>query len=115
MAMIGAYRPTISGSAHALQVYLTSAAPARGEAVIQIQVGVSTKPDADFCFLLQRVGDPDEAFLEVRLSDVYPEILQSVRRRLSLWVEELVGKALVRVQEMARGFLREQGYPTPDE
>ncbi len=108
------YRPIVSGTPRILQVLLRSAPPAAANNQIDIQVGISTSPDADFCLVLQGLNR-NQPPVEIRLADAHPEITVSLRRRLSSWVDQLIADELDAVRATARMALKAAGYPISDD
>ena len=76
---------------------LNSQKPLMAELTVSILFGKD--PSNPFPFLVRSHGSTDR--LEIRLSDVYPELTPSVQLRLSNWVQRQLGSMLVDIERQA--------------
>ena len=67
---------------------------------VQAWVQASTEESSPFSFRIK--SDHPGDFLEVRLEEVNPELSQSFRIRLSGWVQRLLGRTLLRLEQQIR-------------
>jgi Fic family protein len=106
------YRPLVSQQPTILHISLNSQPPASAVLEMRFQVGVSTDKDGLFAFILQRLDQHD--FFEVRLGEMYPDVGQSLTRRMSIWVKGILSEAMDRLRQDAQASLKGAGYPVPE-
>lgn len=101
------YREVIESPTY-IRPLFRSASPATAEASTSIQVVVSRFADERFAFVVERQGTDD--LLEVRLSDVHPEIRTSLRARITDWTACAIADCLQSLETTAAESRKSAGY-----
>ena len=90
-------------------IQITSRAPASAAERVSFHVVVAQEEKARYAFRLE-TEDEEAASIELRLSDVHPDIAESVITQFRELGRRIIGNALVRVNEQATIARKESGF-----
>lgn len=89
-------------------VRLTSISPADGEVVFSLALEVPKDCGSDDEIILFHQSTRET--YEARISEILPEVTETLRMRIHLWAKRIMGRALDQLRERAEGSLRGRGY-----
>jgi hypothetical protein len=99
------YRRIAGRQAPVVTIALGTPLPAAFDVSLSFSVNIALDEATPFGFQLQVLGNQDS--MDIRDTDVTPEVSQSLKFRLDKWVQLHLGTLLAQLEEKTKGALRE--------